>query len=93
MAGTSKCIGCGSPIKWIRTVKGKHMPCDPERKIISNLGMGSDTFVLTSGETVKGDEADNVTSSSLDKFLVGYLPHWISCPKAKVLAKSFKKKK
>lgn len=89
MTGLTKCLGCGSPIKWIHTKNGKHMPCDPERKIISNLKTGNDTFILLNGETVRGDEAGTIISDTLDDYLVGYSPHWINCPEAKI----FKAKK
>lgn len=83
MAGIAKCKDCGSSIKWIHMSDGKYRSCDPKQKVITNLGTGDDTFILTNGETVMGYEAVNVVSNTLKGFLVGYSPHEISCPAAK----------
>ncbi len=40
------CEGCKKPIIWIKTVKGKSMPCDPELvTVISRIGMIYKGFV------------------------------------------------
>ena len=39
MAGKSQCTGCGADIRWIKTVKGKSMPCNIEEvTIITKVG-------------------------------------------------------
>lgn len=69
----AKCKYCGAEIKWIRTVSGKSMPCDPGP--ISYRAGGSEKIVTPDGEVIacticrRGEAADGI----------GYVPHWATC--------------
>ena len=82
-----RCKGCGQPIVWIVTTKGKKMPCDPQPvtgygdhttvkkdKIVTGTGMVLSCNLKPDGGSVLG---------------VGYVPHWATCP----AAQNFKKEK
>ena len=28
--GLSECRGCGQPVKWLKTIRGKNIPVDPD---------------------------------------------------------------
>lgn len=82
-----RCTGCGQPIVWIVTTKGKKMPCDPQR--VHAYGYHSrekkDKIVTASGRVVSCN-LQNDGGPILD---VGYVPHWATCP----AVQSFKKEK
>lgn len=56
---------------WIETPKGKAMPCDPAP--ITARGEANETIVLDNGVVVRRPQSG----------MVGYVPHWATCPKAK----------
>ena len=68
------CKGCGKLIVWTKMQSGKSMPCDPE--VIRFVpGEGSEMFVTPDGLLLQGkrDPQSNI---------IGYIPHWATCPKA-----------
>ena len=69
----SRCRSCGAEIKWIKMRSGKSMPVDPELYTFAKFSETPDTFITSSGETVKGIPAI---------IMKGYIPHWATCPKA-----------
>lgn len=50
----SKCRSCGAEIIWIKTARGKAMPCDAEPVVYWQQKSGSKTIVLNNGEVIKG---------------------------------------
>lgn len=36
----AECRSCGAKIKWIKTLRGKYMPCDPEKVTIVTMNTG-----------------------------------------------------
>ena len=73
----SKCKYCGAPIRWVKTINGKTMPCDDKKY---SLYKGDKyTMVTVTGRTVKCD------LEGTDKTFIGfgYVPHWSTCPGAK----------
>ena len=72
----SVCKGCKSIILFIRTLKGKWMPCDSE-KVVAKMN-DKITLVLDTGE-IKRKAACGES---------GYVPHWGTCLSAKKFKKS-----
>lgn len=62
MTKESKCKGCGQPIVWVKTSKGKNMPVDPEEVTIITMG----------GVTYKGRIVHWVTCPESDQFKKKY---------------------
>lgn len=67
MSGAT-CRSCGCAIRFVKTPRGKWLPCDVER--VSGSDIDGDTIVTDDGGIVKGKEAENA---------VGYVPHWATC--------------
>ena len=63
----SICKGCGTEIIWIKTPRGKNMPCDPEL-IETQLNQ---VTVLADGQVGNFNKRK------------GYRSHWVTCSKAK----------
>ena len=80
MAGlgrTAKCRGCGAEIAFIKTVKGKTMPVNPESVYFIPAG-GPNTYVMIDGTVQRGREPgweDQGTPTQ-----IGYISHFATCP-------------
>ena len=80
MAGlgrTAKCRGCGAEIAFIKTVKGKTMPVNPESIYFIPAG-GPNTYVMIDGTVERGREPtweDQGTPTQ-----IGYISHFATCP-------------
>lgn len=72
MSRMSVCRGCGNEIIWIRTTKGKAMPCDPVPVGFTPAG-GPDTFVTETGKVERGKRGGEEK---------GYISHFATCPMA-----------
>ena len=75
LSRTKPCRGCGKEIAFIKTVKGKSMPVDPDSVYFVPEG-GPNTYVTIDGEVVRGREphyADKETQ-------IGYVSHFATCP-------------
>lgn len=70
------CWGCGAPIRFIDTAKGKRMPVNAEPVEFYTFNGHEETFVTDAGETVKGWKED---APSRARHLTGYVPHWATC--------------
>lgn len=77
-AAMSFCKGCNRKIEWIRMKSGKSMPVDPEPEFVK-LGQdhGKCTFITDEGETIIG------TKTSEDTGVIGFVPHWATCPESR----------
>ena len=74
----SVCKSCGKPIVWIRTTKGKSMPCDAEPVAYKEVKGGKKKIVTPNGEVISctfDAKPDDITG-------IGYTPHWSTCPQA-----------
>lgn len=71
---TDVCRGCGRQIAFIKTVKGKTMPVDPEG-IRFIPGGGPETFVTADGRVERGQRRTNGTA-------FGFTSHFATCPAA-----------
>lgn len=49
---TTTCKACGKPIVWIRTTKGKSMPCDAEPVAYKEIKGGKEKIVTPNGEVI-----------------------------------------
>lgn len=74
----STCRGCGARIVFIKMITGKYMPCDPAPVYFKKDPNGLDRIVLEYGVVIAGTITKNI-----DGALVGYRPHWATCPKSK----------
>lgn len=71
----AKCKKCGEEIIWIRTSRGKAMPCNPKRIPFVRDPMGRFMLVTMNGETVRA-------SIDIESDEYGYESHWSTCPAA-----------
>lgn len=83
----STCKGCGAKILWIKTKKGRSMPCDSKRHQV--FSGGKKIFVLESGEVVSGTD---VQEEGKDYLGFGYVSHFSTCPAAQSFKNSNKTK-
>ena len=74
---TSRCRGCGAEIAFIKTVKGKTMPVNPESVYFIPAG-GPNTYVLADG-TVKRGREPGFSEKGTE---IGYISHFATCPEA-----------
>lgn len=78
---TIPCKACKRPIHFIRTPKGKLMPCEVESFVVAPDGVGrQETFITENGEVRKGVRA---LPPARGNAFHGYLAHWQNCPKFK----------
>lgn len=75
----SECRGCGARIDWVRTAAGKNMPVDHEPVQVIE-GDGKERFVTAEGAVITGRRAR--PDEERRGGLVGFLPHWRTCPNA-----------
>ena len=81
MAGlgrTAPCRGCGKEIAFIKTVKGKTMPVDPE-SVYFIPGGGPNTYVMMDGSIQRGREPRQEDAEAVR---IGYRSHFATCPQA-----------
>lgn len=74
----TRCAKCGKPIVWIRTTKGKSMPCDAEPVAYKEERGGKEKIVTPNGEVISctfDARPEEMTG-------IGYIPHWSTCPQA-----------
>lgn len=75
----AKCKLCGTEIKWIKTISGRNMPCNPEPVGYKGRKGARDRVVTAEGvviacEIIKPENGE----TAIDGF--GYVPHWATCP-------------
>lgn len=71
---TSPCKGCGEPMVWAKTERGKNMPLDPEEVDRRDVGPKITLFDIVRGED--GKPAALVSTS-----VRGHVAHWVTCEK------------
>jgi hypothetical protein len=76
----SKCRSCGAEIKWIKTVAGKNMPCDPERKAYWLIEGARASIVTEMGEVIGAYTDCGEGAGEPDGY--GYISHFATCPAA-----------
>jgi len=75
---TTPCRGCGKEIAFIKTVKGKSMPVDPESVYFIPAG-GPNTYVMMDGSIQRGREPQQEDNEAVR---IGYRSHFVTCPAA-----------
>lgn len=86
----SKCRGCGAAIVWIRTIRGKAMPCNAEAVEYQKDKRGKDFIVTKSGDVVRGRIITDGEKHGLLEPIIdgeGYISHYATCPKADLFRK------
>ena len=68
------CKSCGAPIMFIRTERGKVMPCNPEEVRFERSG-GPETFITGDGRVQRGKRDPSGR-------LYGHISHFATCPNA-----------
>lgn len=74
----STCSKCGKPIIWIKTRRGKAMPCDPDRIAIRRTSAGELNVITEQGEAVRGSRE----LKQGQPVIYGYTSHFATCPYA-----------
>lgn len=77
------CKSCGASIVWIKTQKGKNMPCDADAVDYQENYKGKSTIVTEDGRVLKASIITS-TGGGLTPIIdgKGYIPHWATCPYA-----------
>lgn len=70
------CRLCGAPITFIRTRKGKAMPCNAYALPYQADPDGPENIMTAQGDLVRGRWINEGKSDG-----VGYKPHWADCQK------------
>ena len=70
------CRICGAAITFIRTEKGKYMPCDAKAMPYEKAEGGPENIITPAGKLVRGRWLPGGQGDG-----VGYRPHWASCHK------------
>ena len=78
----ARCKSCGKEIKWMRTVGGKSIPCDPE-PVYYRFRLGAKERIVTpNGEVLPCVLLNAETDDLTDADGWGYVSHFATCPKA-----------
>ena len=81
-----KCKGCGREIIFVRSVKGKMIPCDPGMiTFYPDEKNGDQVYVDTEGRVVKGyPKEDGSFCGGFGDWAArhGYISHFATCPQA-----------
>ena len=82
---TTNCRACGAEIMFLKTVKGKTIPVNPEPVTFAEGEGGKEKFVLLTGEVVNGRTDPGGAYE-------GYVSHFATCPEADTFRKRRGKK-
>lgn len=74
----SKCKGCGKPIIWIKTARGKSMPCDDELVMYWAKQKAAGKVVTPNGEVISCEFEGDISEVTG----LGYISHYATCPSA-----------
>lgn len=85
-----KCNSCGADMVWIKTTKGKYMPCDARAVQYQNNERGKDVIVLENGEVIHASIVKLVGALTPIIDGEGYTSHFATCPFATVHRKNNK---
>ena len=77
MSGIFNCRACGAPMIFIKTERGKSMPCDAESQWYLETPDG-EPFVMIDGTYHRGV----VIAEKDPKARAGYVSHFATCPMA-----------
>lgn len=74
-SGGSACRVCGAPLKWIRTRKGKNMPCNAQPMPFWASDAGKTSVMTEAGDMVRC----NLQGEPGKESGAGYRPHFQDC--------------
>ena len=74
----SKCKKCGAEIKWIKTIAGKSMPCNPSPVTYWQREKAQGKVVTPNGEVISCEFEGDASQATG----IGYIPHFATCPNA-----------
>ncbi len=77
--GESTCRSCGARIVFIKSTKGRFIPCNPTVIRYKREEGGKEKVVLDTGEVVSC--RTDISADEMDG--VGYISHFATCPNAK----------
>lgn len=77
----TSCRGCGREIAFIKTIKGKTQPVDPEPVWIRQAE-GGKPFLRTDGSYVYGRIAGDADDDPDSNLIAAYVSHFATCEKA-----------
>lgn len=69
------CKKCGHSIVFIRTIKGKSMPCEAEPQLYIAKRGGRRRIITLNGETLACEYTDDLSKATG----YGYIPHFQIC--------------
>ncbi len=78
--GESRCRSCGAKILFIKSEKGRFIPCNPTVTRYKMENGGKEKVVLDTGKVVSC--RTDISAEEMDG--VGYISHFATCPNAKV---------
>lgn len=80
----TKCKSCGRDITWIKTTRGRVMPCDYPAVDYQKNERSKDIIVLENGEVIHGTVVKHNLSNKLQMVVdgQGYISHFATCPNA-----------
>jgi hypothetical protein len=80
------CSSCSATVVWVRTPKGKKMPCDPELFAVRIAEDGPETVVTVDGKTVRAERVLGLLSETPAipgrPVVLGRISHFATCPNA-----------
>jgi hypothetical protein len=87
-ADFGSCSSCSATVVWVRTPKGKKMPCDPELFAVRPAEDGPHTVVTVEGKTIRGErvfgplEPETAGVSASFPVVLARISHFATCPNA-----------
>lgn len=70
------CRGCGAPVIWIKTHRGKSMICDADPVHYWEAEGAKGKIVTINGDVISCEFNGDLQ----DATGIGYVPHWATCP-------------
>lgn len=74
----SKCNSCGAPLIWIKTSRGKNMPCNAEPVVYWQKTNAPGRIVTKNGMILSCEFTGELGKATG----IGYVSHWATCPDA-----------
>lgn len=77
---TTQCRACKKEIMFIETALYKKIPVDVVPVWVRTDTMVKNTFVLPSGETIKGEQVPETFADEKAPIKLAYISHFATCP-------------
>ena len=78
-----KCKGCGREIIWVKSAKGKAIPCDPDLITFCPDKEGDQVYITEDGQYIRGYDKP-ADGNGFDDWSArrGRVAHFATCPQA-----------